>query len=382
MRHWTRKARVLFIVNDRPDIARLVEADGVHLGQEDLPVKDARRLLGLDALIGVSTHNLDQLRQAVLDGASYVGVGPTFASGTKEFAAFPGLDFVRQAAAETSLPAFVIGGIDPQTIGAAVAAGARRVAVGQAIARADDPRAAAVVLRQAFPPDRPFRQLRCPGDRSPGIVGRKCPLPLAEEDCFMTQLLNRNLPSEPPPEDDDPFRYGWRYVRTPQPDGTVRIEEVPLRKEDLLYPEEEDFVVQKPPHSRDSIYLATALDTFYAADGSVVVLFDCRVDWGGVGGVRPLGPDVTVLFDVHEWREQGTFRIAEEGGRPVLVIEVSSPNTWVNDVGPKIDLYYRAGVQRYVIVDRGPKGEDPVQLTGYERGPDWWDAYYLTPRGV
>ena len=151
MRHWTRKARVLFIVNDRPDIARLVEADGVHLGQEDLPVKDARRLLGLDALIGVSTHNLDQLRQAVLDGASYVGVGPTFASGTKEFAAFPGLDFVRQAAAETSLPAFVIGGIDPQTIGAAVAAGARRVAVGQAIARADDPRAAAVVLRQALP---------------------------------------------------------------------------------------------------------------------------------------------------------------------------------------------------------------------------------------
>ena len=197
----------------------------------------------------------------------------------------------------------------------------------------------------------------------------------------MTQLLNRNLPSEPPPEDDDPFRYGWRYVRTPQPDGTVRIEEVPLRKEDLLYPEEEDFVVQKPPHSRDSIYLATALDTFYAADGSVVVLFDCRVDWGGVGGVRPLGPDVTVLFDVHEWREQGTFRIAEEGGRPVLVIEVSSPNTWVNDVGPKIDLYYRAGVQRYVIVDRGPKGEDPVQLTGYERGPDWWERLLPDAQG-
>ncbi len=153
MRHWTRQAGVLFIVNDRPDIARLVEADGVHLGQDDLPVKEARRILGPDALIGVSTHNLDQVRQAILDGASYLGVGPTFPSGTKDFAHFPGLEFVRQTLAETTLPAFVIGGVNLKTIDAATAAGARRVAVSQEIAHADDPRAVASTLLAALPED-------------------------------------------------------------------------------------------------------------------------------------------------------------------------------------------------------------------------------------
>jgi thiamine-phosphate pyrophosphorylase len=150
VRRWTRKAGALFIMNDRPDIARLVEADGVHLGQDDMPVKEARRIVGPDALIGVSTHNLEQLRQAVFDGASYVGIGPTFASGTKDFAELAGPDFVRQAAAETSLPAFVIGGVTTETIGAAVETGARRVAVSQVICEADDPQAVAAELLRAL----------------------------------------------------------------------------------------------------------------------------------------------------------------------------------------------------------------------------------------
>jgi thiamine-phosphate pyrophosphorylase len=151
VRQWTQRAGVLFILNDRPDIARMVEADGVHLGQDDLPVREARRILGPDALIGVSTHNLEQLRQAILDGASYVGVGPTFASGTKDFDALAGLEYARQAMAETTLPAFVLGGIDQDTIGAAVQAGAKRVAVSGAVARADDPRAVCAALRAALP---------------------------------------------------------------------------------------------------------------------------------------------------------------------------------------------------------------------------------------
>jgi thiamine-phosphate pyrophosphorylase len=150
VREWTRRAGVLFIVNDRPDVARLAGADGVHLGQDDLPVREARRVLGPDALIGVSTHTLEQVRRAVLDGASYIGVGPTFPSGTKQFAELAGLEFVRQALAETGLPAFVIGGVSAATVGAAVTAGARRVAVGEAVARADDPRAAAAALRAAL----------------------------------------------------------------------------------------------------------------------------------------------------------------------------------------------------------------------------------------
>jgi thiamine-phosphate pyrophosphorylase len=150
VRRWTRKAGVLFIVNDRADVARLMGADGVHLGQDDLPVHEARRLLGPDALIGVSTHTVEQVRRAVLDGASYIGVGPTFPSGTKEFAELAGLKFVREALPETTLPAFVIGGVNAATVGEAVAAGARRVAVGEAVARADDPRAAAAALVAAL----------------------------------------------------------------------------------------------------------------------------------------------------------------------------------------------------------------------------------------
>jgi len=155
VRRWTREAGVLFIINDRPDVARLVEADGVHLGQDDLPVKEARRILGPDALIGVSTHTIGQVRQAVRDGAGYLGVGPTFPSRTKQFTEFPGLDFVRAAAAETTLPTFVIGGVNLDTVTAAAAAGARRAAVSQAVCQAADPRAVAEALVRALSGGRP-----------------------------------------------------------------------------------------------------------------------------------------------------------------------------------------------------------------------------------
>jgi thiamine-phosphate pyrophosphorylase len=147
VRKWTRDAGALLIVNDRADIAKLAEADGVHLGQDDLPVKEARRLLGPDALIGVSTHDLEQVRRAVLDGASYLGVGPTFPSPTKHFDSLAGLGFVRQATAETSLPAFVLGGITLDNLPAAIAAGARRVAVSSAVCASEDPRSVAAQFR-------------------------------------------------------------------------------------------------------------------------------------------------------------------------------------------------------------------------------------------
>ncbi len=148
----TRAAGVLFIVNDRPDIARLADADGVHLGQDDLPIQQARRIVGPDALIGVSTHSIEQVRRAVLEGANYLGIGPTFPSQTKSFAAFAGLDFVKQALAETSLPAFALGGIHPGNIEQVRAAGARRIAVSHAVCAAADPRAATRQLRAALVP--------------------------------------------------------------------------------------------------------------------------------------------------------------------------------------------------------------------------------------
>ncbi|MFO0900789.1 MAG: thiamine phosphate synthase [Pirellulales bacterium] len=133
----------LLILNDRPDLTRQAGADGVHLGQEDLSVKAARALVGSRALIGVSIHTLEQARQAVLAGASYLGVGPTFPSQTKHFEAFAGLELVRQVAAEIRLPAFAIGGIDAGNVAQVKSAGLGRVAVSAAIARAPDPAAAA-----------------------------------------------------------------------------------------------------------------------------------------------------------------------------------------------------------------------------------------------
>jgi thiamine-phosphate pyrophosphorylase len=146
VRRWTQEAGVLLIVNDRPDVARLVGADGVHLGQDDMPVKEARQILGPEAILGVSTHDLGQLRQAILDGASYVGVGPAFSSATKHFDELAGLEYIRQSTAETSLPAFVIGGITCATLPAAVAVGARRIAVSAAICQAQAPRATVLEL--------------------------------------------------------------------------------------------------------------------------------------------------------------------------------------------------------------------------------------------
>jgi thiamine-phosphate pyrophosphorylase len=152
---WAREAGVVFILNDRPDIARLVEADGVHLGQDDLQVKEARRILGPDAFIGVSTHNLEQVWQAVLDGASYIGVGAVFPTTTKQVPGYAGLEFVREALAETTLPAFAIGGVNLKTIDQLAAIGATRVAVSSAIAGAEDPQAMARALLQALPERKP-----------------------------------------------------------------------------------------------------------------------------------------------------------------------------------------------------------------------------------
>ena len=125
----TAQAKARFIVNDRPDLARLAGADGVHLGQDDVTVRDARRLVGPNALIGVSTHDPEQLDRAVLDAAGYLGVGPVFTSPTKGFDDLAGLGFVRRAAEATNLPWFAIGGIDESNIDEVIEAGARRVAV-------------------------------------------------------------------------------------------------------------------------------------------------------------------------------------------------------------------------------------------------------------
>jgi thiamine-phosphate pyrophosphorylase len=134
-----RKYDALFIMNDRPDLALATDADGVHVGQEELTVTDIRHLPGWRGLIGVSTHSIQQLQNADAEGADYVGVGPVFPSSTKVFDNFPGLAFVQQAAAAATVPWFPIGGINAERLPELLAAGARRVAVTAAITQSPDP---------------------------------------------------------------------------------------------------------------------------------------------------------------------------------------------------------------------------------------------------
>ena len=140
----------LFLLNDRLDLALAAEADGVHLGQTDLPLAEARRLLGPERLIGRSTHCLDQLRQAVSEGCDYVGVGPVHATPSKPGRDSVGLAYVAAAAAESPLPWFAIGGINATTLAPVQQAGATRVAVIRAITGAEDPRAATLALLQGL----------------------------------------------------------------------------------------------------------------------------------------------------------------------------------------------------------------------------------------
>jgi thiamine-phosphate pyrophosphorylase len=149
MRRLTRDSATIFIVNDRPDIAVLSEADGVHVGQDELTVADCRTIMGLQRLVGVSTHNMNQARQAIADGADYIGCGPVFPSQTKLFQDYPGLDFLRAVQREIRLPAFAIGGINEANVAQVLKVGFRRIAVSAAVTAAKEPAATARMLRTA-----------------------------------------------------------------------------------------------------------------------------------------------------------------------------------------------------------------------------------------
>jgi thiamine-phosphate pyrophosphorylase len=145
----TAQSRAFMIMNDRVDLARLSGCDAVHLGQDDISVRDARRVAGRALHVGISTHNSSQLDAAVLAGASYLGVGPVFPSPTKQFSEpeIAGLLFVSHAAEATNLPWFAIGGIGLENIERVLEAGANRIAVSSAVVRAERPRQAAAELK-------------------------------------------------------------------------------------------------------------------------------------------------------------------------------------------------------------------------------------------
>jgi thiamine-phosphate pyrophosphorylase len=143
-------AGALFVLNDRPDLAAACGADGVHVGQDDTPVARARAVVGPDAIVGLSTHSVQQAQAGSKSGADYIAVGPVHATPTKEGRPAIGVEPVSYAAAHVTVPWFAIGGIDAATVADVVKAGARRIVVVRAIAAADDPEAAARTLRTAL----------------------------------------------------------------------------------------------------------------------------------------------------------------------------------------------------------------------------------------
>lgn len=128
---------VLFIVNDRCDVALAVEADGVHLGQDDLPLELARTVMGRQKIIGISTHRSEEVTQATQEGADYIGYGPLFPTTTKEAHEVPvGLAGLQAIRSLTSLPVFAIGGISLDCLGEVIDSGANGVAVASAVLNA------------------------------------------------------------------------------------------------------------------------------------------------------------------------------------------------------------------------------------------------------
>lgn len=170
----------------------------------------------------------------------------------------------------------------------------------------------------------------------------------------------------------DPFRFGWRFVRQIGADGSKVSVQVPLTLDDVLHPRKGDHISENTQQERDRRYLASVLEWHLTGNPQALVLSDCLINWG-VRGLRNHSPDVSVFDGVQDVnRDRRTFVLAVEGARPVLVIEIVSPDAHDkqardNDVVTKVREYYRARVPLYALVDQERK-DDPRQIVGYRRG--------------
>ena len=134
----TSQSKTIFIVNDRVEIAKAVDADGLHIGQSDIDIHTARKILGYDKIVGISTHNIAQARKAQQDGADYIGVGPIFYTATKDYEPPVGIDYLQQVNKEITIPFVAIGAINLANINVVLNAGGTRVAICSTIMSSDN----------------------------------------------------------------------------------------------------------------------------------------------------------------------------------------------------------------------------------------------------
>jgi len=196
----------------------------------------------------------------------------------------------------------------------------------------------------------------------------------------MTQPTSSS-PAPPPSSPEDPFRYGWRYVKLVLPDGRVELDQVPLTLENTLHPEEEDEIPVCPLHKKECGYLANVLRAIPLAEAGWFVTADLRIDWG-VAGIRPHSPDIAVFVGLRDPIElhAGTFHLSDSGGRCVLVIEVVSLDRRDNDVVHKFNHYHRVGIPLYLIVDQEQE-RGPQTLRPYRWRPEGYEAIPLDAQG-
>lgn len=186
----------------------------------------------------------------------------------------------------------------------------------------------------------------------------------------------------PKPPEEDPFHLGWRYVTRTLPDGRMEVDQVPLTPEDVLHPQEDDFIVNDSFHNDTRDYLKQVFLFQVRHLPHAIVTCDLRMAWD-VPGVRPLGPDLTILLKVlggrRIWR---TFDVGIEGVRPILVVEITSDSTRENDIGIKVEYYHRVGIPYYVVVDTlAANPEGITTLTGYRHTRKRYVPMPLDERG-
>jgi Uma2 family endonuclease len=187
----------------------------------------------------------------------------------------------------------------------------------------------------------------------------------------------RKMPADEDPETAawraDPFRYGSRWKRVRLPDGQVIDQETPLTPEDLLDPQPGDEVPQSGPHAKVVTTLNDLLQRHFEPDPDVLVLFDMKILWG-IPGLPEPSPDLAVVRGIRDKEgERSTFKVAEEGVLPCLILEVvsySDAAMYQNDHEKKVEIYQRVGIPEYLIVDPPLSSRDSVVLTGYRLASD------------
>src|SRR3954454_9736047 len=189
----------------------------------------------------------------------------------------------------------------------------------------------------------------------------------------------RKIPGDEDPETaawagrSDPFRYGSRWERVRLADGHGIDKEIPLTPDDLLAPQLGDEVPQSGPHAKVVTTLNDLLQRHFEPDPDVLVLFDMKILWG-IPGLPEPSPDLAVVRGIRDKEmERSTFKVAEEGVLPCLIIEVvsySDAAMYQNDHEKKVEIYQRAGIPEYLITDPSFSPNDPIALTGYRLGSD------------